>query len=260
MQKQIEQTQEHATVEKEENRNIIRDEKIAKVENDVNELKSNVKTMSEDLKNVVSDLHKSIVEVRAAIGEIENPFNILRAVTNEEDVKKIYDEKLSELKPEIKTLVIGKPEKEEKNVELPREAEIKEKQDVAENKKPLLVETKTIEYPNYRSPRKTSLAYLDWVWSLISTGLTPNDIGQLAKSYEIMGCLPPNSSEHLHSLAVASQKAISKGFSKNRLLVNMYKAAIMSGVPIESSDILELISIAEKRTKCQNRNGSQGNV
>lgn len=54
--------------------------KIAKVEREMEELRSDVNTISEDLKNVVSELKKSIVDVRSAVSEIENPFNLLRII------------------------------------------------------------------------------------------------------------------------------------------------------------------------------------
>jgi hypothetical protein len=91
--------------------------------------------------------------------------------------------------------------------------------------------------------------YLDWVWSLLDSGLPADDVLQLAQAYEFMGYLPSQSSEHIHSLALACERVRSKGFGKSRMLLNMYRVAVTSGVRIGSGDVKKIISIAEGRLK-----------
>jgi len=46
---------------------------------------------------------------------------------------------------------------------------------------------------------------------------------------------------------VAAEKAKSKGFSKEELMLNMYKVATISGGQVGMEDIMELIKIAEDK-------------
>lgn len=96
-------------------------------------------------------------------------------------------------------------------------------------------------------PPKT--AYLNWVWSLLDLGFTPDDVKQLAQAYEHLGFLPENSSMQIYSLAVAADKAKSKGLSKSKLLLNMYKASVASGMKMDMNDVKMLIRIAEGKMK-----------
>jgi len=224
--------------------------KIAKVEREMEELRSNVNTISEDLKNVVSELKKSIVDVRSAVSEIENPFNLLRIISSDKDLKRLNSERLG--RPGVQTLALEKPEEkpEEKITvspvlpELPREEAPALEEEGREDEKAL-----ERPPPPPILPPKKGLGYLDWVWSLLESDLNSRDIMELARSYEFMGYLPAGSSGYVHSLAIAAEKARSKHFSKDDLMLNMYKAATISGVTAELEDVTRLISIAENKVQ-----------
>lgn len=222
--------------------------KIAKVEREMEELRSDVNTISEDLKNVVSELKKSIVDVRSAVSEIENPFNLLRIISSDKDLKRLNSERLG--RTGVQTLALEKPEEkpEEKITvspvlpELPREEAPALEEEGRE-------EEKALERPPPTPPPKKGLGYLDWVWSLLESDLNSGDITELARSYEFMGYLPVGSSGYVHSLAIAAEKARSKHFSKDDLMLNMYKAATISGVTAGLEDVTRLISIAENKVQ-----------
>ena len=231
------------------------EKKAEKVENEVarkemDELRSDVDKISQELKTTVNELKKSIVDIRSAVSEIENPFNLLRVISSEKDVKKLNRERLP---PGVKSLTLGKPEE-----GAPAEEELKEKPEEKpspfEEEKPFELqppaetEPKIEPEPQRRLP-KTGSGYLDWVWSLLDSGLSSDDILQLAKSYEFMEYLPAKSNEYIYSLAIACERARLKGFNKGQMLLSMYKAAAISGIKISSGDVKELISIAEGRLK-----------
>lgn len=207
-------------------------------------LRSDVDKISQELKSTVNELKKSIVDIRSAVSEIENPFNLLRSISSEEDLKKLNRRRLP---PGVKSLVLGKPEK----GVAPEEEKPEQKPPFLEEEKPetpLLAEREIEEpKPPAEAPEMPTIGpnYLDWVWSLLDSGLSADDVLQLARAYEFMGYLPSQSSEHIYSLAVACERVRSKGFSKNRLLLNMYRVAVASGVKIGLDDVEKIISIAE---------------
>ena len=210
---------------------------------DFDKLRSDVDKMSKELKSAVDELKKSVVDIRSAISEIENPFNILRSVSSEEDLKKLETKRLP---PGIKSLVLGKPEKEVAS----EEEKPEEKPRLLEEEKPELprLAEPIVEGPHRRvQPPKSS--YLDWVWSLLDSGLSADDVLQFAQACEFTGYLPAQSSEYIYSLALACERVKLKGFKKNRMLLNMYRGAVISGIGIGSEDLDRLISIAEGRLK-----------
>lgn len=229
----------HSMAKKENEENETQEKK------EIDKIRSDVDKLSQDLKAMVSELKKSIVDIRSAVSEIENPFNLLRAISSEEDLKKFNHERLP---PGVKSLVLGKGEEEKQ-----------EEEEKAEEKllaPPSVPEEDTLEIkPTLEKPRpkpelpRAGTVYLDWVWSLLDLGFTSDDIKQLAQSYEALGFLPQKSSEQVHSLAVAAEKAKSRGLSKGKLLLNMYKASITSGIKIGLDDTKMLISIAEGSVK-----------
>jgi len=205
---------------------------------EIEKLKFSVAKLSEELNTAVAELKKSIIDIRSAVSEIENPFNLLRVITSEKDLEKIKSEKLP---PGVKSLYIGKPEgkteekaeeKEEKApTPLPTLTPMPAEVSKVEEKKPETVLKEELE--EYRPkaerlPRGT--AYLNWVWSLLDAGFTPEDIRQLSQSYEDLGFLPEGCSGQIYSLAVAAEKARAKGLTKSKLLLNMYRASVISGI------------------------------
>jgi hypothetical protein len=222
--------------EKKTRNEVLRDE--------FDKLRSDVDKISQELKSTVNELKKSIVDIRSAVSEIENPFNLLRSISSEEDLKKLNRKRLP---PGVKSLVLGKPEK----AAAPEEEKPEQRPPLLEEEKPetpLLAETE-IEEPKLQVQAlempTIGSNYLDWVWSLLDSGLSADDVLQLAQAYEFMGYLPSQSSEHIYTLAVACEKVRSKGFTKNRMLLNMYRAAVTSGVKIGLDDVEKIISIAE---------------
>lgn len=208
---------------------------------EIEKLRFNVEKLSEELNTAVAELKRSIIDIRSAISEIENPFNLLRVISSEEDLKKLKKLSSDRFPPGVKSLFLGKPEeKPEEKVEesIPKPP--------IENLAPLPKE-EIREEPRLKAELPPSGAvYLDWVWSLLDLGFTPEDIKQISQSYERLGFMPEGVNEQVYSLAVAADKAKSKGLTKSKLLLNMYKASVISGVQVGVEDVKRLIAIAEE--------------
>jgi len=212
---------------------------------EIEKLKFSVEKLSEELNTAVAELKRSIIDIRSAVSEIENPFNLLRVITSEKDLERIKSEKLP---PGVKSLYIGKPES--KTGEKAEEKKEEEKAPaLATAPAPAEVSKVEVLEEHPRAERlQRGTAYLSWVWSMLDAGFTPEDIRQLSQSYEELGFLPEGCSGQIYSLAVAAEKAKSRGLTKSKLLLNMYKASIISGIGISLEDVKRLIAMAEKRS------------
>lgn len=262
-------------VEKEENvENVEKEEKeeekekvefpVEEVEKavsrkEINNLKSDVENLSSELSSAVTSLKKSVVDIRSAVSEIENPFNLLRAIQGEKEMKDLNHERLPK---GVKSLILSGPNEETAETEESEDEALDEHPKLETEPEPeaaLLEESPEPQItpqpekvlstqPQSQSPKGTS-DYLDWVWAHIDSGLTADDIFALAKSYEFLGYLPEKFGEGIYHLARAAEKMKSGGFNKKHLLLNMYQAASMSGIQIGLTDVNKLISIAEDETK-----------
>lgn len=220
-------------------------EKSANEKKEIESIRSDVNKLSQELRTAVSDLKKSIVDIRSAVSEIENPFNLLRVVSSEKDLKRLESARLPS---GVKSLILGKPEGSEKKEEVeekPLASEVPLEDKELETKSPPIEEQK----PSGSRLGPSGTLYLDWVWSFLDLGFSSDDIGQIAQSYELLGFLPEESSKQIYSLAVAAEKARSKGLTKGMFLLNMYEASVISGRQVSVDDLRRLISIAEKLLK-----------
>jgi len=233
----------------EENKNKLEsriEQRVEKVESEVSEVKSNIQKISTDLSSVVSELKKSIIDVRAAVSEIENPFNLLRTISSEKDLKKLN---MDRKRLGIKSLSLEKPEEEEKEELEPLSMPSSMHSPMPPSMPPSLEEEKPIERVSPPPSPKTGFGHLKWVWSLLDLGLTPKGITQLSQYCEHIGYLPLNSSEYISFLAYAADKAKKKGLNKEQLMVSMYEAAMASGAEMHFEDMNEIVSVAIREIK-----------
>jgi hypothetical protein len=247
------------STEREKERNNGTEAKTEKAvsRKEVDDLKSNVEKLSNELNTAVVDLNKSVVDIRSAVSEIENPFNLLRVIQSEKDLKKLNNQRTPH---GVRSINIGKPgtsalQEEEPEEKMPEEKKPEEKPVHFEEEtspEPQLETKPVIEEPppQFQTRLKNGASdCLDWVWSHLNSGLTPDDILELAKSYEFLGYLPEKSSDYIYSLALAAEKMKSVGYKKNHMLLSMYRAAHISGIQIGIADVDEVISIAESKVR-----------
>jgi hypothetical protein len=225
--------------------------------NEIDKIRSDVNQLSDNLQTTVTELKKSIVDIRSAVSEIENPFNLLRTISSEKDVKKLNGERLPS---RVQSLILGNPQQnaaprdgnketgEAKDIAPPQSPEPKPQTQTKDESKEETPKTDT--QPTVQPTQtKVSSAYLDWVWDLLEVGLKAADIHQFACSCELMGYLPAQTSEFLYSLAVAAELVQDKGLTKAHLLLNLYKAAVISRANVGWEDMRALIAIAEEDLK-----------
>ena len=210
------------------------------IEQRVEKVESEIKKISTDLGSVVSELKKSIIGVRSAVSEIETPFNLLRAISSEKDLKNLNNERKT---LGMKTLTLEKQEeKEEKEFEPTPSLPPSLPSSLEEEEEPT-------ERPAPPPNTKTGFGHLKWVWSLLDLGLTPKGVTQLSEYCEHIGYLPPNSSEYISFLVHAAYKAKKKGLSKEQLMMSVYEAAMASGVEVKFEDMNEIVSVAIREIK-----------
>jgi hypothetical protein len=237
--------------EKEEKKSEIpvEEDKKEVSRNEIDTLKSDVDNLSSELNSAVTSLKKSVVDIRSAVSEIENPFNLLRAIQGEKEVQDLNHKRLPK---GVKSLILPVSKEETAKTEEPKEAldeppKVEQKPEEALPEEPTKPQIKP-QPPQTQTPKGTS-DYLDWVWEHIDSGLTADDIFALAKSYEFLGYLPENFGEGIYHLARAAEKMKSGGFNRKHLLLNMYQAASISGIQIGLADVNKLISLVEDKTK-----------
>ncbi len=236
---------------------------------EINNLKSDVENLSSDLNSAVNSLKKSVVDIRSAVSEIENPFNLLRAIQGEKEMNDLNHERLPK---GVKSLILPESNEETAETEEPEDEALDEPPKLETEPKPeaaLLEEPpkpqitpqpeKVLSTQPQRQSLKGTSDYLDWVWAHIDSGLTADDIFALAKSYEFLGYLPEKFGEGIYHLARAAEKMKSGGFNKKHLLLNMYQAASISGIQIGLTDVNKLVSIVEGKTKSRTRTATSRN-
>jgi hypothetical protein len=232
---------------------------------EVDNIRSDVENLSSELNSAVTSLKKSVVDIRSAVSEIENPFNLLRAIQGEKEVKDLNHQRLPK---GVRSLIIPASgeetveikEPEDKAVDEPPKPETEPKPEATLPKEsPKTQTTSQPDKPIQQQVPKGTSDYLDWVWQHIDSGLTADDIFALAKSYEFLGYLPENFGEGIYHLARAAEKMKSAGFNKKHLLLNMYQAASISGIQIGLTDVSKLISLVEGKAESTTGTVTSGN-
>jgi hypothetical protein len=199
--------------------------------NELKELRSHVDGLSNEVQVAVGDLKKSIADIRSSVCEMENPFNLLRTPSDE-----------ARLPPGAKSLMIGGAD-EETTDKAQQKPELSIPQIEAPPEKPITAQP----LPKAKTIKPT--AYLDWVWDLLDSGLTAENIQQLANMGEMTGYLPKQSKEFIYSLAITAEKIREIGYTKAHLMLFLYKAAAVSKTTVDSEDLQSLIDITEEQLK-----------
>lgn len=80
-------------------------DKIEEIEKEIREIRSAVNQVSE-LASTVEDLKRALIDIRSTINEIENPFNLLKLITDEEGLARV-----NEAKPLLERMAAEKEKK-----------------------------------------------------------------------------------------------------------------------------------------------------
>ena len=234
------------------------EERIGRLEKEISRLKAEVQSSSDEMKRTVEDLKRAVVDIRSAVSEIENPFNLLRVITNEKDLEKVS--KVSFHRPAIEKIQIEKrketPEiiepREEKREEAEDaskpEEEVMEKQVAAEADEQISLETWPLEFKN-------TFSLIQWVYDMFDMGFSGEDLKRICQYCEHFGITPEGSSIHISGMIDALADARSKGFSEEDIMLILYMAAEAFGVEVEKKIIRELAVNVLKRNKLRRLRG-----
>ncbi|GAH02930.1 unnamed protein product, partial [marine sediment metagenome] len=82
----MEETQTIA-MEETQNTEVSISHKVKEIEEGLSDVRKEFGQTSEDMKSTVSSLQNAVIDIRSAVSEIENPFNVLRLITSEKDLE-----------------------------------------------------------------------------------------------------------------------------------------------------------------------------
>ena len=203
-------------------------DRLDRLEREVEELRESFRETVDQLGQAVEDLKRAVVDIRSAITEIENPFNLLRVISSEEELQRArrYAEQQIQAKPaeapgeepSEKPAEAAKP----KQVEKPLEEAVRR-----------VVEARPVEF-------ETGFSIIKWVWALLDAGLDKEDVLNISRYCESVGYLPPRSSEYVGYLVDAMSKARFGGLNLEEFMLIIYGAAKASGLKLEMKELEEV--------------------
>ncbi|RJS84252.1 hypothetical protein CW706_04455 [Candidatus Bathyarchaeota archaeon] len=229
------------------------EKKVSRLEKEIDKLKAEVQSSSDEMKRTVEDLKKAVVDIRSAVSEIENPFNLLRIITNEKDLEKVSKTSLNQ--PVIEKIQIAEKEEtpriEGSKKEEREGAEVtpkKPEEKAAENGEQISLETWPLEF-------KDAFSLIQWIYNMFDMGFSGEDLKRICQYCEHFRMIPEGSSIHISGMIDALADARSKGFSEEDIMLILYMAAEAFGVEVEKKIIRELAVNVLKRNKLRRLRG-----
>lgn len=204
---------------------------------DVNEKVSDTKISSEieELKKAVDALKDAIIDIRTAISELENPFNLLRVFSTSRELDGLLSSR-SKFRKDLKE----EAEREKKADEVTARTSLLKKPSVTEEKIESRKDESIITKPDLHAVRREEVIEFDrgfsllkWVWALMDAGMTRDDLVNITKYCERMGYLPLGSSELIEYVIEPMFKARLGGLTLDEFMLIIYSAARASGLNIK---------------------------
>ena len=216
------------------------EERIRRLEQEVGELKESIPKTIDELRETVNSLRNTVVEVRSAVSELENPFNLLRVLTSEEDIARLVEARKRLAAERGEAAEKRVPGEEAKEVKEAEEAEEKPKAEEAAEE----IEVRAEEKPEAKPPSipagfETAASIIKWVWTLLDAGMDQDDVVDITKFCEFLGFLPPKSSEYVTYLTNTMTKARLGGLNLDEFMLIIYSAAKTSGMNIQMKELEE---------------------
>lgn len=204
-------------------------ERIDRLEEDLEELKTTVEGSSVEVKGAVEDLQSAVVDIRSAVSEIENPFNLLRVITNEKDISRI-----KEAQPAIRKVL----SKGSDGTEL-------EESDVEETGAPEPVSDRSIDRLSF----KDGASLVRWIYGMLDLGFDAESLKRMCDYCEYVGVIPAGSTPHLSSMIDTISGLKSKGLFEEEVILGMYTAAEAAEVKVEGYRVGEALIQFVRRNK-----------
>ncbi|RLI37840.1 hypothetical protein DRO55_00340 [Candidatus Bathyarchaeota archaeon] len=209
-----------------------KNDRIDDVEKEINDLKSRVDSLSDDLTNAITELRNAVLEIRTAVSEIENPFNLLRIITNEKDL-----EKISKMRPRVE----GEAPPEALKIELEEETpKAEEEAETVKTVEEVFPEEKPVE-PMERPSFKHGVALLRWVYMMLDLGFDEEGIRRLCEYCEFFRFIPKGASPYISNLSRVVMKARAQGLLEEEVILSIYGIAEALGMRIRPEDLSGLL-------------------
>ncbi|MBC7112725.1 MAG: hypothetical protein H5T34_01665 [Candidatus Methanomethyliales bacterium] len=205
-------------------------DRLGRIEEEVDGLKQDLKKTTEGLNQAVEELKKAIIDIRSTVSEIENPFNLLRVISNEEDLQRARRLTEQQQQAQLTTSPTGeagaKPKPESES-----ESEFESKKRVEAAKQ--IIGAMPVGF-------ETGFSVIKWVWALLDAGFEREDVLNLSRYCESVGYLPPRSSEYVGYVVDAMSKARLGGLTLEEFLLVIYGATKASGLKLEMKELEEV--------------------
>jgi len=211
------------------------DERADKIEKELVELKTRIDGSSAEMGKTVDELRKAVVDIRSAVSEIENPFNLLRAITDEKDLDKMKGAR-----------AIIEKKREAGDVEETREESAEEGEKVKEPPTSLKEVGSLLSF-------KHGVSLVRWIYAMLDLGFEGENLRSVCEYCEYLGLIPSGSSPYVSNMADAIIKTKSKGLQEEEVILSMYTAAESAGAKVSPSDIVECVFQVLRRTNKKNK-------
>jgi len=220
-------------------------EKIERLEKDLEKLKTSVEGSSLEMNKTVEDLRKAVIDIRSAVSEIENPFNLLRVITNEKDLDRMNKAQplVEKIKIREETANIEEPKFEAKPGEEVKE--VTEKPPDKEEVKEAGLESTT--FPNF----KYGSSLVSWIYTMLDLGFDQESLRSICQYCEYIGLIPKGSSIYVSNLVGAIIEARANGLSEEEVILGIYTVAKAAGTKIKPDDTSEVLIQILKRSRLE---------
>ncbi|MEM2248184.1 MAG: hypothetical protein QXJ46_01545 [Candidatus Bathyarchaeia archaeon] len=207
-------------------------DKIEEIEREIKEIKSAINRVGE-IASTVEDLKRALIDIRSTISELENPFNLLKLITDEEGLAKV-----NEAKPLIERMAREREEKKEKSPKM-----VVSELEVGEP--PKIEVEKAVETPALAPPVvidfKRTLALIEWIYTMLDIGFDEDGIRRICEYSEYFGFIPKGSASYISNLASVAKRAKSGSIAEDILALSIYNIANIMGVKIDQDEIADLM-------------------
>ncbi|MBS7607015.1 MAG: hypothetical protein QW502_02400 [Candidatus Bathyarchaeia archaeon] len=212
-------------------------DKIEEIEKEIREIKSAVNQVSE-LASTVEDLKRALIDIRSTINEIENPFNLLKLITDEEVLARV-----NEAKPILEKMAAEKEEKSEQTQKMAPQEKEESKRPEEPLPKPIFREDlrELLAPMAVKLDFRRTMALIEWVYTMLDIGFDEDSIRKICEYSEFFSFIPRGSASYISSLASAVKRAKTNGISEDIFTLSIYNIANIMGVKIDQSELSELI-------------------
>lgn len=170
----------------------------------------------EELKKMVESLKEAIMDIRSTLSELENPFNLLKSITD--------------INPNIiKQGEGGETNQENKKNDIEKKSEPQKEEKPVQQQPPTTMMSMTFGFN-----------LLKWAWILMDAGMSKEDIMSITKYCELVGYLPKNSSTLIEHALDPMYKARLGGLNYDEFTLIIYNAAKAAGVNIRIESLEEM--------------------